>query len=289
MLLVLPLAYFFIFKYKPMAGLLIAFKEYKFKLGYFKSPWASAYGFKHFLRFFQNAYFREIMWNTVSVSILQLALSFPVPIILALIMNELKSVIVKKIMQLVTYAPHFISTVILVAIMQSMLNPSTGVINKIIEFAGGKPVYFFGRPEWFKPLYVLSGIWQNSGYNSIIYLAALTNVDPQLIEAAKIDGANRLRILQHITLPAIVPTAVVLLIMNFGKVMNVGFEKAYLMQNSMNERTSEVISTYVYKCGIENMQYSYSTAVGLFNAVINIILLLSVNKIAKKLTETSLW
>jgi len=197
--------------------------------------------------------------------------------------------LVKKLMQLVTNAPHFISTVILVAIMQSMLNPSTGVINKLIEFAGGKPIYFLGRPEWFKPLYVLSGIWQNSGYNSIIYLAALTNVDPQLIEAAKIDGANRLRILQHITLPAIVPTAVVLLIMNFGKVMNVGFEKAYLMQNSMNERASEVISTYVYKCGIENMQYSYSTAVGLFNAVINIILLFSVNKIAKKLTETSLW
>lgn len=289
LILLIPIIYFIVFKYKPMSGLIIAFKNYKFKLGYFNSPWAKSFGFEHFIRFFQNAYFKEIMWNTVSLSVLQLILSFPIPIILAITMNELRSKHFKKTLQMVTYAPHFISTVIMVAIMDSILNPNTGVINQIMTSLGGESIYFFGKPEYFKPMYIISGIWQNAGYNSIIYLATLANIDPQLIEAAKIDGANRLRVIYHITFPAIIPTAVILLIMNFGKVMNVGFEKAYLMQNSMNVRTSEVISTYVYKSGIESLQYSYSTAVGLFNSLINIVLLLIVNKIAKKLTETSLW
>jgi putative aldouronate transport system permease protein len=289
LLLLIPIVYFLVFKYKPMTALIIAFKNYKFKAGYWGSPWAGDFGFQHFIRFFKNAYFGEILWNTISVSLFQLIVGFPMPIILAIIMNEIRNMKFKKVLQTVTYAPHFISVVILVAIMQAMLSPSTGVINQMITNLGGESVYFFGEPGWFKPLYVISGIWQNTGYNSIVYLAALAGIDPGLIEAARIDGANRLKIIRHITIPAILPTAVILLIMNAGRVMNVGFEKAYLMQNDMNVRTAEVISTYVYKSGITNLQYSYSTAVGLFNSAINIILLLIVNKVSKKLTETSLW
>lgn len=289
LILIIPLAYFLIFKYKPMLSLIIAFKDYKIKLGYFGSPWTKDYGFYHFIRFFKNAYFGQIIWNTISLSVLQLIFSFPVPIILALIMNEIRNNVFKKSLQVITYAPHFISTVILVAIVEAMVNPNTGIINQLITSLGGESIYFFGKPEWFKPMYIISGIWQNSGYSSIIYLATLSNIDPQQIEAAKIDGATRMKIIRHITIPAIVPTAVILLIMNFGKIMNVGFEKAYLMQNTMNWSSSEIISTYVYTQGMTGLQYSYSTAVGLFNSAINIVLLLIVNKISKKVTETSLW
>ncbi|HEY8420942.1 MAG TPA: ABC transporter permease subunit [Thermoclostridium sp.] len=289
LLLIPPLLYFIIFKYLPMTSLVIAFKDYKFNLGYWGSPWASNNGFGHFIRFFKNAYFGEIMWNTLSLSFLQLLFSFPVPIILALIMNELPNKKFKSFMQTVTYAPHFISVVVVVAIMEAMLSPSVGIVNQVIKSFGGEAIYFFGKPEYFKPLYIISGIWQNAGYNSIVYLAALSTIDPELIEAAKIDGANRLKIMWHITIPTIIPTAVILLIMDCGKVMNVGFEKVYLMQNAMNERVAEVISTYIYKRGIQSAQYSFSTAVGLFNSVINIILLVIVNKISKKVSETSLW
>ncbi len=289
LLLIPVLAFFIIFKYRPIAELIMAFKNYKFNLGAWNSPWASSFGFGHFIRFFQNAYFKEIIWNTFSLSALQLIIGFPIPIILALIMNELTNKYFKKTLQMVTYAPHFISTVILVAIMQAMLAPGTGVINQLLTAAGRESVYFFGIPAWFKPLYIISGIWQNAGYNSIVYLATLSNIDPQNIEAAKIDGANRFHIIRYVTIPAIIPTAVILLIMDAGKVMNVGFEKVYLMQNDMNVRTAEVISTYVYRSGIEGAQFSYAAAVGLFNSVVNVALLLLVNKISKKVTETSLW
>ena len=289
LLLLLPLIFFVVFKYKPMQGLIIAFKDYKFKLGYWGSPWTDNFGFKHFIRFFENAYFKEIIWNTLSVSMLQLIVSSPMPIMLAIIMNEIRNQKFKKTLQTVTYAPHFISTVICVAVFQALCSPSTGAINHIITALGGEPIYFFGEPGWFRPLYVILDVWKHTGYNSIIYLAVLSNVDPQLEESAKIDGANRLQIIRHITFPAMIPTAVTLLIMNVGNVMSVGYEKAFLMQNDMNIRTSEIISTYVYRTGIENLQYGYSTAVGLFNALINIILLLIVNAVAKKLTETSLW
>lgn len=289
LLLLIPIVYFCIFKYKPMAALIIAFKNYKVKAGYWASPWAKKYGFYHFIRFFKNAYFGQIIWNTVSISLLNLLFGFPVPIILALIMNEIRRTRVKKTMQMVTYVPHFISTVVLVSLLDAMVAPNTGVINQLIVALGGESIYFASKPEWFKPMYIISGIWQNAGYSSIIYLATLANIDQQLVEAARIDGANRWKIIKHIMIPGLLPTAITLLIMNFGKVMNVGFEKVYLMSNSMNTRTSEVISTYIYKQGMESLQYSYSTAVGLFNAVINIILLLIVNKISKKVTETSLW
>ncbi len=289
LLLILPIIYFCVFKYRPMGALIIAFKNFRIKQGYFGSPWATDFGFQHFIRFFKNAYFLQILKNTVSLSVLQLIFSFPVPIILALIMNEIRRTRFKKTLQMVTYVPHFISTVVLVAIVDSLVAPQTGIINQLIMGMGGKSIYFASKPEWFKPMYIISGIWQNSGYSSIIYLATLTNIDPQLIEAAKIDGANRLKIIWHIMIPGILPTAITLLIMDFGKIMNIGFEKAYLMHNSMNAQTSEVIATYIYKQGMENLQYSYSTAVGLFNAVINIVLLLIVNKIAKTVSDTSLW
>ena len=289
LLLILPIIYFCIFKYRPMGALIIAFKNFKIKQGYFGSPWAADHGFQHFIRFFKNAYFIQILKNTVSLSVLQLLFSFPVPIILALVMNEIRKTRFKKTLQMVTYVPHFISTVVLVAIVDSLVAPRTGIINQLIMGMGGNSIYFASKPEWFKPLYIISGIWQNAGYSSIIYLATLTNIDPQLIEAAKIDGANRIKIIGHIMIPGILPTAITLLIMDFGKIMNIGFEKAYLMHNSMNAQTSEVIATYIYKQGMEQLQYSYSTAVGLFNALINIVLLLAVNKIATTVSDTSLW
>lgn len=289
-LLLLPvLIYFIIFKYRPIADLIMAFKNYKLNLGAWGSPWTDRHGFGHFIRFFQNAYFKEIVWNTFSLSVLQLVISFPIPILLALIMNELKNKYFKKTVQLVTYAPHFISTVILVAIMQAILSPSTGIMNQLINHFGGESIYFFGLPKWFKPMYIISGIWQNAGYSSIVYLATLSNIDPQHIEAARIDGANRLQVIRFVTIPAIIPTAVILLILEVGKIMNVGFEKVFLMQNDMNLRTAEVISTYVYRSGIVGSQFSYAAAVGLFNSIINVILLLAVNKLSKKVTETSLW
>ncbi len=289
LLLIPVLTYFIVFKYRPIADLIMAFKNYKFNLGAWDSPWAGSFGFGHFIRFFQNAYFKEIIWNTFSLSALQLIIGFPMPIILALIMNELTNKHFKKTLQMITYAPHFISTVILVAIMQAMLAPSSGIINQLITATGKEAIYFFGLPAWFKPMYVISGIWQNAGYSSIVYLATLSNIDPQHIEAAKIDGANRFHIIKYVTIPAIIPTAVILLIMDTGKIMNIGFEKVFLMQNDMNVRTAEVISTYVYRSGIEGAQFSYAAAVGLFNSVINVALLLLVNRISKKVTETSLW
>ncbi|MBP5151688.1 MAG: sugar ABC transporter permease [Lachnospiraceae bacterium] len=299
LLLLLPIIYFCVFKYRPMAALIIAFKDFNIKMGYFGSPWAKIFDFEtatskvnifaHFIRFFQSAFFWQTLWNTVSLSIMQLLFSFPIPILLALIMNEIKKVRLKKTLQMVTYVPHFISTVVLIAIVQAMVAPQTGIVNRIVMALGGQSTYYLSKPEWFKPLYIISGIWQNAGYSSIIYLATLTNIDPQLIEAAKIDGANRLKIIWHIMIPGILPTAITLLIINFGKVMNVGFEKVYLMQNSMNSKTSEVISTYIYKQFMDHNAFSYSTAVGLFNALINIILLVAVNKISKKVSDTSLW
>ncbi len=294
LLLLLPLAFFIIFKYKPMTSLIIAFKRYNMKLGYFASPWAKDFGFQYFLKFFKSTFFTETVWNTVSLSVLQLVISFPIPIILAIITNEVRSKHLKKTMQLVTYTPHFISTVILIAMITTMFrygdDYNTGIINQIIKAFGGERVYFLQTPKFFKHLYIGSGIWQNAGYNAIIYIAALANIDTQQIEAARIDGASRWQIIWHITIPGILPTAIILLIMSCGKIMNVGFEKVFLLKESLAApRGVDVIQTYVYSMGIKENQYSYATAIGLFESVINVILLLTVNKISKKVTETSLW
>jgi len=286
-LLILPVvAYFIIFKYWPMYGIQIAFKDYIATKGIWGSPLV---GLKHFARFFRSYHFESLIQNTLGISIYRLLVGFPIPILLALMMNEVKNQAYKKTVQTITYAPHFLSTVVLVGMMTSMLSPRNGLINKFLNQLGMEPVYFMAEAGWFKSLYVWSGIWQNMGWNSVIYMAALSGIDPTLYEAAIVDGASKMQRIWHITIPGILPTAITLLILNTGNIMDVGFEKVFLMQNGSNLTSSEVISTYVYKAGLVGAQYSFSTAVGMFNSVINFLLLLAVNKISKKTTETSLW
>ncbi|WP_394018469.1 ABC transporter permease [Anaerococcus cruorum] len=280
------LIYFLIFHYGPMYGVQIAFKKYMPSLGITGSPWV---GFEHFKKFFDSYYFTDLIKNTLGISIYELILGFPMPIILALVFNELKNGFFKKFTQTVTYAPHFISTVVIVGMLVSFLSPSTGIINHIIAAFGGNRHAFLEDPKWFKTIYVLSGIWQNTGWNTIIYMSALAGVNPELHEAAAIDGASRFQRLLYINLPALVPTMIILLIMNFGSIMSMGYEKILLMQNPLNMAASNVISTFTYQQGLIDANYSYAAAVGLFNAAINAILLLSVNKITRKVTDIGLW
>jgi putative aldouronate transport system permease protein len=286
-LLITPvIVYFFVFDYIPMYGVQIAFKNFIAAKGIWGSEWI---GFDHFERFFNSYYFERLIWNTLSISLYQLAVGFPIPLILALLLNEVGNGRFKRFVQTVTYAPHFLSTVVMVGLIFLFLSPQNGIVNHLIVLFGGTPISFMTEPEWFKTIYVFSGVWQGMGWNSIIYLAALAAIDPSLHEAARVDGASRLRRIWHINLPGIMPTVVILLILNVGHIMSVGFEKIYLMQNNLNIESSDVISTYVYQQGIIGAQYSFAASVGLFNSVINIILLVAVNRIAKKVNETSLW
>ena len=269
-----------------MYGVLIAFKNFKPHLGIWGSPWA---GFVHFERLFRSPQFWRLIQNTLGLSFLSLGMNFPVPIILALALNYVENKSYKKTVQTVTYAPHFISTVVVVSMMTVFLSPRLGIVNIFIEKLGGEPISFMLEPAWFKPLYVMSGIWQNAGWNTIIYLAALSAIDVSMHEAAIVDGASKLKRMWHIDLPCLMPTAVLLLILNLGRVMSIGFEKVYLMQNALNVSSSEIIATYIYKVGLKNAEYSYSAAVGFFNAVVNLIMLVTVNRIAKKLGQASLW
>lgn len=274
-----------LFNYAPLYGLQIAFKNYKVSLGVGGSPWI---GFKNFTDFFQSYYFGTLLKNTLLLSLYTLVVGFPIPIIIALILNELKGNF-KKFTQTVLYAPHFISVVVLVSILNAMLSPSQGVVNTILEMLGMERNYFMANPAYFRHLYVWSGVWQGMGWGAIIYLAALSGVDPSLHEAADMDGATRIQKIIHINLPAIMPTIIIMLILRMGEIASVGYEKVYLMQNSMNVETAEVISTYVYKRGIINSNYSFSTAVDLFNNVVNVILVLIANEISKRVSETSLF
>lgn len=286
-LLALPaIIYFILFHYWPMYGVQIAFKDFIAVKGITGSPWV---GFKHFERFFKSFQFWRLMKNTIGVSLYQLIAGFPIPIIMALLLNQTKNKRLKKTVQTVTYAPHFISVVVLTGMLYIFLSPRNGIINQFLSLFGIDSIFFLGDPKYFKSVFVWSGVWQNAGWGSIIYLAALSGINPELYEAAKVDGATKLRTIWHIDIPGIMPTAVILLIMNVGKIMNVGFQKAYLLQNSLNVESSEIIATYIYKIGLLQSQYSYSTAIGLFNTVINIILLVSVNKISKIVSDTSLW
>lgn len=277
--------YFIVFHYVPLYGLQIAFKDFIASKGIIGSPWV---GFKHFERFFDSYYFWRLIKNTIGIGVFTLVVSFPVPIILALLLNEVKSLRYKKFVQTVIYAPHFLSTVVVVGMLLLFLK-TDGLINQIIRLFGGTPIDFISEPAWFKSLYVFSDVWQTMGWSSIIYIAALAAVDPAQHEAAMIDGASRLQRIFHINIPAIMPTIVILFILNAGSVMAVGFEKVYLMQNDLNMSASDVISTFVYRSGILEAQYSFSAAVGLFNSIINFIMLIMVNQIAKKVNETSLW
>lgn len=279
------LFYFIIFHYVPMYGVQIAFKNFVPAKGIAGSAWV---GFDHFERFFNSYYFWDLLWNTLSISLYELAVGFPLPIILALAFNEVKNGFFKKSVQTVTYAPHFISIVVMAGMIITFLSPSSGILIRIIEWIGLQPASFLEDPRWFKTVYVISGVWQSAGWGTIIYLAALSGVDPQLHEAAIVDGASRLKRVLHINIPTIIPTISILLILNVGNILGVGYEKILLLQNPLNIESSDVISTFVYRSGLLNNQLSFSTAVGLFNSVINAVLLITVNRIAKK-SNNSLW
>lgn len=276
-----------IFNYIPMYGILMAFQDYAPNLGIQGSSWV---GFKHFERLFTLPKFQEILGNTVTLSILSLVINFPIPIIFALLVNQIRNARMKKITQTISYMPHFISVVVVVGMIKVLLSPTGGLYGGLMSaFGVSEPANLLGKAEWFKWIYVFSDVWQHTGWNSIIYIAALSSVDPMLYEAATVDGANRWHKVRHIDFPALIPTMIILLILSTGNILGVGFEKIYLMQNSLNIAVSEVISTYVYKIGLQSAQYSFSTAVGLFNTVVNFIFLFVVNKISSKVSETSLW
>ena len=280
------LAYFLSFCYGPRYGAQIAFRNFNARDGITGSAWV---GFAHFERFFRSPYFGSLLRNTFVISIYGLLAGFPLPILLALSLNELKGTKVKKLAQTVTYAPYFISTVVMCGMLIAFLNPNTGIINKLIAALGGEPVPFLSEAALFPSIYVWSGVWQGTGWGSGIYFASLSGVDPQLLEAATLDGATRWQKIWYVNLPALMPTIVIMLIMNCGSLLSVGYEKAFLLQNALNLETSEVISTYVYKTGLVSAQYSFSTAIGLFNSVVNLILLVTVNAVSRRIGENSLW
>lgn len=286
LLLIPVVAYFIIFKYIPMYGVQIAFRNYRPGSGYLGSEWV---GLDHFLRYFNSYNFIPTLRNTLVLSFYLLFASFPAPIFLALILNEMRNKYFKKTLQTVTYAPHFLSMVVMIGMVQSFLSPETGIINNLLAAVGLDRVDYLSEPKWFRHIFVLSDIWKGTGWSSIIYMATLSNIDPQLYEAATIDGAGKFKRLIYITLPCLAPVIVLMLILESGKIMSVGFEKVFLLQNDLNIEVSEVISTYVYKVGIRSMQFSYSTAIDLFNSVVNLIMLVTVNKISSKFSDSSLW
>lgn len=275
----------FIFHYVPIYGLQIAFRNYRPSKGFWGSEWV---GLKWFIKFFEYPDFWKIIRNTLGISLYSIA-TFPCAVLLALMLNEVSNAKYKRYVQMITYAPHFVSTVIVCSMVIIFTQYSNGVINNITNLLGWGRHDLITVPEYFSTIYVVSGLWQNLGWDAIIYLAALASVSPELIEAARIDGAHRLQIIYHVTLPCILPTVVTMLILSTGKVLSVGFEKIFLLQNSLNLDASRVISTYVYEIGIESGQFSYSAAIGLFNNVINVICIILVNMISKKVTSVGLW
>lgn len=282
------LIYLIVFSYYPMYGAQIAFRDFRISLGITGSPWA---GFKYFRAFFSTANFTRTLSNTLALSIYTLFVMTSFVVVLSLLIHCVTNEKYKKIVQTVVYLPHFISTVVIVGIVMRLMNPRLGILSKLIQALGGTSRDLMGVASAFRHIFVWSDVWQNAGWGTVIYLAALSASDVQLHEAAMIDGANRFKRLIHIDIPVLMPTIVIMLIMNMGKLMNVGIDKALLMQNNLNLSRSEIISTYVYKIGIATSMpnYSLSTAVGLFNSTISLVLVIVVNKIAKKLTETSLW
>lgn len=283
-LILLPLIYLLLFKYYPMLGAQIAFKDYKVRLGIWGSPWI---GFEHFVDFFTSGKSWAIILNTLILSVYYLIASFPLAIVLAVCLNECRWAGFKKTVQMVTYMPYFISTVVLVSMILQFTDVSSGIVNQIIVALGGQSTNIMANQGAFRSLYVWTGVWQSTGYSAIVYLAALSGVPMDLYEAAKIDGASKLRRIWSIDLPYIAPTIITLLILNSGSILSVGFEKIYLMQNNFNTPVSEVISTYVYKLGIVNSSFSFSTAVGLFNSVVNLVMLVVVNQAAKRISDVS--
>lgn len=281
-----PLIWYVVFCYVPMYGIQLAFKNFNPTVGYFRSAFV---GLRYFEQFFSSYYSSRVIWNTLSISLSAIIFGFPIPILLAILVDELPGRRFKKTLQNVTYLPHFISMVVLAGMLFLFLSPQYGAVNKLIGLFGVEPIGFLESDKYFKGVYVFSGIWQNSGWDSVIYTAALAGIDPVLYEAAKIDGAGKLRRIVNVSLPGLIPTIATLLILRIGQMMQIGFEKAYLLQNDLNIQSSEIISTLVYKQGILLGNTGYATAVGLFNSLINLALILMANKVSKKVFDTSLW
>lgn len=287
-IILIPVAYIIIFRYVPMGGIIISFKEYRVTKGIWGSEFSDP-ALKWFIKFFTTPSARRTISNTIILSVYGLLAGFPFPIFLALLLNEVGSVKFKKTVQMVTYAPYFISTVVFVGLIFQFVDLRTGIVNFVIQFFGGDAINFMGKHKLWRHVYVWTGIYKGVGYGAVIYIAALAGINPELYEAAVIDGASRVQRIWHIDIPGILPTIVILFILNAGRIMTVGFEKAFLMQNDINLLKSEIISTYVYKIGLQQIKYSFSTAVGLFNSLVNLILLSLVNFIARRIGETSLW
>ncbi len=278
--------YLILFCYKPMYGIIIAFKDYQIKAGIMGSEWV---GLDNFVQLFKSHTFPIAFKNTLTLSTLSLILGFPLPIIIALAANELRSTKMKNIFKTVSYAPHFLSTTVLCGMLILFLSPTSGIINIIIKACGGEAIAFMQEAELFKWYYVLSGVWQGAGWGSIIYFAALASVDQSLLDAASVDGANRFQKVLYVNFPTLIPTIMTMFVLNCGRILSVGYEKVLLLQNATNLRGSEVLATYVYKVGLENRNYSFSTAAGLFDSVCNVILLVAANKLSRKLTDSGLW
>jgi len=286
-LLILPcVAFYILFAYMPMYGAVIAFKDFQLGDTIGSAPWV---GFRWFREFFSNMYFWRLIKNTLIINIYQLIFGFPVPIIFALVVNEIRRQKFKKTLQTISYMPYFISTVVIVGMLNNFFGMNHGIVNNMLESLGYERIHFFMESKYFRPLYIGSGVWQSFGYGSIIYIAAMSGVDLDLYEAAIIDGAKRLQQMWHITLPAIKPTIVILLILNIGQLMSEGFQKIILMYNPATYEVADVISTYIYRRGLIDMEYSFSSAVGLFNSAINFCLLIAANALSKRVNGTSLW
>jgi len=287
LLLILPcIAFYVLFAYIPMYGAIIAFKDFRLGDTILSAPWV---GIKWFVDFFKSMYFWRLMKNTLLINVYSLIFGFPVPIIFALVVNEIRKTKVKRVLQTVSYMPYFISTVVIVGMLQNFFGMQWGVVNNLWEALGYERIHFFVHSQYFRPLYIGSGIWQTFGYGSIIYIAAMGGINMELYEAAIVDGANKLRQIWHITLPGIRPTIIIILIFSIGNLMSEGFQKIILMYNPATYEVADVISTYVYRRGLIEMEYSFSTAIGLFNSVINFGLLVAANAVAKKISEVGLW
>ena len=285
-MMLLPFAYYLVFHYIPMVGVLLAFKEYSIPRGIFGSEWV---GFRWFKQFFESYYFWRLIRNTLLLNVYDLIFGFPVPILFALILNEMQAMPVKRFVQTVSYLPHFISLVIVVGILVNFLSPNTGIINIVIERLGGTPVHFMAQQRWFRFLYVGSNIWQSFGFGSIVYLAAISGINTELYDAAHVDGCGRLQRIRHVTMPGLAPTIIIFLILRLGSMLAVGFEKVLLMYSPETYEVADVIATYVYRRGIVSGEYSFAAAVGLFGNVVNLVLLVTFNRIARRYSETSLW
>lgn len=288
-LLMLPgILYYLIFKYWPMYGVIIAFQDFSIGRGILGSKFT---GLKHFIEFFYNTPDAwKLIRNTVILNVYDLLFHFPAPIILAILFNELKNKTFKRFVQSVSYMPHFLSTVVIAGIIVTFLSPTTGIVNHLlVRFFGMDPIMFLGLPEWFRTIYIGSEIWQKIGWGTILYLAAIAGIDPTLYEAAKIDGANRFQQIRHVTFVGMVPVMIILFVLNLGSFMEIGFQKILLLYNPMNYETSDVINTFVYRRGILDADFSFATAVGLFQSVIGFILVILANRLARKYSDTSLW